>query len=538
MSTFVEYIVTLKDQISGGLSGIDSKVKQLDSKISGLTTALGGLAVIGLGKKMISLAGDMEQTNIAFEVMIGNAEIANQLFDQINQYANVTPFDNKTLQDSAKLMLNFGEKVENIMPNLQMLGDIAGGDANRMSSLTLAFSQMNSAGKLMGQDLLQMINVGFNPLQEISRLTGKSMAELRKQMEKGAISSDMVKDAFRAATSQGGKFYGMMDRQSKTFKGQMSTLIGTLQMLGSKIGEALIPIIRPLVLFLIKLSDAFMKNKNLIQDLMTIIFPLVGVIGAIILAIKAWVFIQTILNVVLTANPIGAIIIAITLLVSVIVVLWRRCEVFRGTIMGLWEVLKAVGSYIKDKFMSIIDTFRGGWEKIGQSLKDAILKRLEIFLEGLKGIVRAIKELFAGNFKQALAEAGKAAYNLSIVPLVTGKSANDVISAGKKTAELFKKGYSKGAIQKAGELGKNISTPIGTAAGISGSTSLASLGVDKGTEITGAAPKIFNITIQQLKGIENFYNQKETVKESSQNIGNAILEVLTNQLADIQLTAR
>ena len=77
------------------------------------------------------------------------------------------------------------------MPMLRAIGDISMGDTQKLQSLTLAFAQMSSTGKLMGQDLLQMINAGFNPLSVISEKTGKSIGVLKDEMSKGAISAKM-----------------------------------------------------------------------------------------------------------------------------------------------------------------------------------------------------------------------------------------------------------------------------------------------------------------------------------------------------------
>lgn len=82
------------------------------------------------------------------------------------------------------MMLSFGIAQDRIMPNIKALGDIAMGDRNKLNSLTLAFSQMTASGRLMGQDLLQMINAGFNPLSEISRKTGKSIGVLKRRWRK------------------------------------------------------------------------------------------------------------------------------------------------------------------------------------------------------------------------------------------------------------------------------------------------------------------------------------------------------------------
>jgi hypothetical protein len=81
----------------------------------------------------------------------------------------------------------------------------------------------------MGQDLLQMVNAGFNPLQEISRRTGIDIIDLKKRMEDGAISAKMVEDAFKSAAGPTGRFGGMMDRMGKTATGAFEQLKSAVQ---------------------------------------------------------------------------------------------------------------------------------------------------------------------------------------------------------------------------------------------------------------------------------------------------------------------
>lgn len=123
-------------------------------------------------------------------------------------------------------MLGFNIELEKVMPMLKSIGDISMGNRERFNSLTLAFSQMSATGKLMGQDLLQMINAGFNPLTEISAKTGKAMSTLKEEMSAGSVSAKMVEDAFKSATAEGGRFHGMLGRQSKTLRGSLSNLQG------------------------------------------------------------------------------------------------------------------------------------------------------------------------------------------------------------------------------------------------------------------------------------------------------------------------
>ena len=106
------------------------------------------------------------------------------MFKDIREFAVNTPMMLKDLASGAQTMLAFNIEAEKVMPMLRAIGDISMGDAQKFNSLTLAFSQMSATGKLMGQDLLQMINAGFNPLSVISEKTGKSIGELKEEMEK------------------------------------------------------------------------------------------------------------------------------------------------------------------------------------------------------------------------------------------------------------------------------------------------------------------------------------------------------------------
>jgi tape measure domain-containing protein len=125
---------------------------------------------------------------------------------------------------------------------MNQLGDISGGNAQRFQSLALAFSQVSSAGKLQGQDLLQMINAGFNPLESIAKRTGKSVGYWKEQMSKGKVTVKMVEQAMRDATSEGGRFYKMMEKQSKTALGQWSTFQDNLNMVLAEFGKIILPI--------------------------------------------------------------------------------------------------------------------------------------------------------------------------------------------------------------------------------------------------------------------------------------------------------
>ena len=136
-------------------------------------------ALKSFAQDVIKARGEIESFEISFETLLGSKDRAKELFGSIREFAVNTPMQLDTLAQGAQTLLGFGIEAEKVMPLLKQIGDISMGDAQKFSSLALAFAQASSAGKLAGQDFLQMVNAGFNPLNEISKATGKSIKQLK-----------------------------------------------------------------------------------------------------------------------------------------------------------------------------------------------------------------------------------------------------------------------------------------------------------------------------------------------------------------------
>ena len=215
------------------MSGFNKAVSNAGDKISGVFGAIGDAAIkytkiLGVAGTAATIFGvktaaDLQSLSTSFETLTGDAEKGKKVFMDLKKMGATTPFEVTDLAKATQTMLAFGISVDKTQDYLKMLGDVSMGNKEKLSGLGLAFSQVQSTGRLMGQDLLQMINQGFNPLTIISQKTGKSMSVLKKEMEDGKISADMVTDAFKTATSEGGLFYKGMDRGAKTLGGTFST---------------------------------------------------------------------------------------------------------------------------------------------------------------------------------------------------------------------------------------------------------------------------------------------------------------------------
>lgn len=221
----------------------------------GLAAFTGGL--VAAVKHSAELAAKFEQSRIAFEVMVGSASRAAKLIEQMREFSDRTPFSSDKVLEAARTLLSFGSSAESVAPTLKMLGDISAGTGKDLAELAVIFGQIKSTGRLMGGDLLQLINAGFNPLTEIAKATGKSMLELKQDMEKGLITFDMVEAAFKSATSEGGLFFQMTEKQAQTLNGQLSTLRDSMDRLAQGFGGSLLPELKQLVAEAQNLADIF-----------------------------------------------------------------------------------------------------------------------------------------------------------------------------------------------------------------------------------------------------------------------------------------
>lgn len=226
---------------SGFNSGI-SKLGGIAKKGAGVAVAAVGAVTAALGAGVVAgvkYNASIESYQTSFEVMTGSAEKAAEVIDKLKKVGAETPFELPDLADTTQLLMNYGFSADEAMDKMMMLGDISQGSAEKMSRIATAYGQMSSAGKVSLEDVKQMIEAGFSPLQEISESTGESMASLYDRISKGTISVDEITASMQRATSEGGKYFQSMEKQSQTFSGLISTLKDNAQQL---LGEVVKPI--------------------------------------------------------------------------------------------------------------------------------------------------------------------------------------------------------------------------------------------------------------------------------------------------------
>lgn len=203
----------------------------------GPTAIVGGMAAFA--KSSSDAASSMENLKAQLEIFTGSGAKAETMMKDLRKLAVESPLEFEDVVSGAKRLLQYGVATEEVIGHVTRLSEVSAGNAQQFERLTLAFGQAASIGRLMGTELRQFTESGFNPLEYIAKKTGETMLQLRKRMEDGGISITEVKEALKSATSEGGRFFGMNQKMAKTFSGQVSKMKDEWNQLSAQFGEGL-----------------------------------------------------------------------------------------------------------------------------------------------------------------------------------------------------------------------------------------------------------------------------------------------------------
>lgn len=219
------WTVTLKtaDYVTRPIRGILSLLTSVQGMVFGAAGAFGGLVT------PMDISGDYEQTEIAFSTMLKSAEKARQFLKEASDFANATPFEFPDLIDSSRLLLAFGFDPDRILPMLEVIGDASSGlgaGAAGIDRITRGLGQMQAKGRVLTEELMQLQEVGIPVNEILQEELGLTQEQVANIGDEGIAAEDAIAGLLRGMEKRYG---GMMENQSKTAKGLMSTISDTLQ---------------------------------------------------------------------------------------------------------------------------------------------------------------------------------------------------------------------------------------------------------------------------------------------------------------------
>lgn len=335
---------------------------------------------LGLGgyisaRAIFGPVADYQQTQIAFEGLLGSARGAEAFLDQLRNFARVTPFEFQGVADAARRLLavNFAES--DIIPTLTTIGNVAanlGVGTVEINGVIRALGQMKGKGKASAEELNQISEQlpGFSAVQAIAESLGITVSETFDMMRKGALPADVAIEAIIDGMERMPGAAGAMERQSQTLNGRLSTLRDTVK-------DMLIDAINP---FIDRISDAVGVFTGWIESLFRgegiwaiVRSGLLGIsiaMGAILAqkgAVATMQLMGTALKLI-AANPITALAVTIT---TIATILYRHNDDFREFVNGF---LGRIGDWVQEYSGPVIDAL--------SSLADGISGIVSSVLEG------------------------------------------------------------------------------------------------------------------------------------------------------------
>lgn len=473
--------------------------------------------IISGASSLLKMGMDIQQTELAFKKFTGSAADAKGMIADLQGMGASTPFRTNELIANAQGLMENGVAAKNVIPTLTMLGNVSGGNKEKMAELVNTYGKITETGKLTSETVKELTAAGFNPLEQISAKTGIEVEKLEKRLKAGKISAEQLTTVMAGTASGNGAFADGMKEQSESATSRWEQFNDILQTAQTTIGSALLPVATDFIdNALIPIATWLQTAAVWISENSTWLGILASMIASLVIAYKLWTIGQAAVNLVMSISPVGLIVGGIIALVGAVIYCWNTFAGFRGVILGVWEGLKGLAMLIGHL---VIDSIMG-------------------MANGITGIVKTIQLMLKGEWKQAW-EAGKTA-----VSDLTGFTAlRNAADNAVKIGSAVKDGFEKGAGAPKIKLGNPLGIPK-VPEGFTGAGNTASGGKtdspkglsglntakDKAEGITGGGNKNIIINLQKLFDNINISTTqlREGVNDVEQMVTEALLRVLNS----------
>jgi len=222
----------IKDTSHWAMATFDQALWQARSMVisMGMAAIVAGVVGVGVALEKTAAAGirfnaQLESSRLAFETMLGSTEAAKEMLDGLYELAAKSPFEFPQLIEAAQRMKAFGMAADEIIPTMTAVGNAVsalGGDAQKIDRITLALGQMQSKGRVMAQEMLQLSEAGVAAWDILATKAGRTRREMSDLVEKGLVPAHWALQALTEGMDE--RFGGMMAKQADTMRGVTTTI--------------------------------------------------------------------------------------------------------------------------------------------------------------------------------------------------------------------------------------------------------------------------------------------------------------------------
>lgn len=218
-----------------------SEGEKIDNSMKKIAASVAGVFAVSKIKEFVSqvanVRGQFQQLEMAFKTMLGSAEKADALMQQLIKTAATTPFGMTDVAQGAKQLLAYGVQADKVNETLIRLGDIAAGLSIPLNDLAYLYGTTMVQGRLYTQDLNQFLGRGIPLTDELAKQFGVAKDKVKDLVTEGKVGFPEVEKAIIAMTSEGGKFGGLMEAQSQTITGQISNIEDSIEQMFNELGK-------------------------------------------------------------------------------------------------------------------------------------------------------------------------------------------------------------------------------------------------------------------------------------------------------------
>lgn len=365
----------------------EDKVKGMSLKMKGfIGAAIAG--VVALGVASLTAAGDMEMLTTQFEVMLGSTEAAVAMMDQLKTFAASTPFALEDLATGTQQLLSFGVAENDVVDAMKLLGDTAGGNAEKLNGLVLAYGKVQAKGKASMEEINMLTERGVPIISTLREQLGVTEDAFFKLVSAGKIGRDDITQAFRTMTSEGGMFFEGMKKQSLTFQGLISTMKDNIKLMLAGIGETLLPVAKQVIETITELVQGPLGDlvKALVSSLAPVIETVAGLLENVVKAILP------------LANILESIMPLIVTILGVVDSLAPVLDIITFVLSKVGEIIAILAPPLNEILIILIDIINTILEMLSAELM-SLLEPLTDILISIAEIITTILTLLMPVFK-------------------------------------------------------------------------------------------------------------------------------------------
>ena len=200
-------------------------------------------AVADLAKSSLDVNNSFQKIKDDFGIMLGDVEAGIGLFNELQEFNFWTPFDIEQTSQAAKVLVSAKVPLKDLTEYLTRFGDIAQGDAQKFQSYINAFSKASAKGKADMEVLNVYTDQGVQILDALGQQLGKTSAEIVKMASEGKISFQDLDNALNALASEGGLYYGTLEKAAMRLDAVQAGLQESVKSLKASFGQMLAPAI-------------------------------------------------------------------------------------------------------------------------------------------------------------------------------------------------------------------------------------------------------------------------------------------------------